>query len=216
MISVILRYLTHISLHIVVLSVYFTMTGIKTVQCEPVCETDASERRSSDSSSNGCLGLGQSQTTLTQQRRHASHLKKTMNDSKILATSKQKPLSPKGARNVFGEPLHQCCTSPMTGFERDGFCHTGSHDRGVHVVCAQMTEAFLSYTRAQGNDLSTPIPAYGFPGLKPGDRWCLCAARWAEAERAGVAPLVDLDATQEKALNFVKLELLKKYALKKP
>jgi len=125
-------------------------------------------------------------------------------------------VSPKGAQNVFGEPLHQCCTFPLTGFERDGFCHTGPHDRGVHVVCAQMTEDFLAYTRAQGNDLSTPAPMYGFPGLKPGDRWCLCAARWAEAERAGVAPLIDLEATQEKALEFVSLELIQKYALKRP
>ena len=86
----------------------------------------------------------------------------------------------------------------------------------MHVVCAQMTEDFLAYTRARGNDLSAPAPMYGFPGLKPGDRWCLCAARWAEAERAGVAPLVDLEATQEKALEFVSLELLQKYALKRP
>ena len=123
--------------------------------------------------------------------------------------------SPKDADNVFGEPLHQCCISPLTGFERDGFCHTGPHDLGVHVVCAEMTEEFLAYTRAQGNDLSTPAPLYGFPGLKPGDRWCLCAARWAEAERAGVAPPVNLEATQEKALEFVSLELLQKYALKR-
>ena len=84
------------------------------------------------------------------------------------------------------------------------------------MVCAQMTEDFLAYTCARGNDLSTPAPMYGFPGLRPGDRWCLCAARWAEAERAGVAPLVALEATQEKALEFVSLELLQKYALKRP
>ena len=100
----------------------------------------------------------------------------------------------------------------MTGYERDGFCHSGARDRGIHVVCAVMTEEFLEFTRARGNDLSTPLPQYGFPGLKPGDRWCLCATRWAEAERMGAAPLVDLDATQERALRVVPLETLKRYA----
>ena len=119
------------------------------------------------------------------------------------------PTSPRGDLNVLGTPLKQCCTSPLTGFERDGFCHTGPHDRGRHVVCAVMTEAFLSYTKAQGNDLSTPRPEYRFPGLKPGDRWCLCALRWAEAERAGVAPSVDLEATHQSALKVVSLEALK-------
>ena len=122
--------------------------------------------------------------------------------------SNHPPVSPRGAQNVLGEALRQCCTAPMTGFERDGFCHTGPHDRGVHVVCAQMTTEFLAYTRARGNDLSTPRPEYGFPGLKPGDHWCLCAARWAEAERAGVAPPVDLSATHEGALRIVPLTLL--------
>ena len=100
----------------------------------------------------------------------------------------------------------------MTGFERDGFCHTGSHDRGVHVVCAQMTEEFLSYTRSQGNDLSSPAPRYGFPGLKPGDRWCLCATRWLQAVKAGVAPPIILESTEAKALQYAPLSLLQSYA----
>ena len=179
----------------------------------PNTQPQSTTARSGDQETpSACLGLDPSKPAPRQlnaqgQEMNAPHTKNTL-------TNREK--SPRGARNVLGEPLHQCCTSPLTGFERDGFCHTGPHDRGVHVVCAQMTEDFLAYTRAQGNDLSTPIPAYGFPGLKPGDRWCLCAARWAQAERAGVAPLIDLDATQEKALEFVSLELLQKYALKRP
>ena len=113
------------------------------------------------------------------------------------------------SKNVLGNELQSCCTSPMTGFYRDGLCQTGPQDRGVHVVCAELTEAFLSYTKAQGNDLSTPRPEYNFPGLKPGDKWCLCAARWKEALDDGVAPLVDLAATHEAALNHVSLDELK-------
>jgi len=117
------------------------------------------------------------------------------------------------AQNVLGGKLEACSTSPMTGFYRDGCCNTGPGDFGSHVVCAQVTEAFLSYTRAQGNDLSTPIPAYNFPGLKPGDRWCLCASRWKEAYDDGVAPPVVLEATHEAALKVVPLEQLKECAL---
>jgi uncharacterized protein (DUF2237 family) len=112
------------------------------------------------------------------------------------------------ARNALGESLQACCTDPMTGFYRDGHCHTGPDDRGVHVVCAVMTEEFLSYTKAQGNDLSTPRPQYDFPGLKPGDGWCLCAARWLEAYEAGVAPPVKLEATHAKALDIIPREAL--------
>ncbi len=112
-------------------------------------------------------------------------------------------------KNVLGEALQTCCTSPMTGFYRDGTCQTGPQDRGVHVVCAQLTEAFLSYTKAQGNDLSTPRPEYNFPGLKPGDKWCLCAARWKEALDDGVAPPVVLASTHKAALEHVSLEDLK-------
>jgi uncharacterized protein (DUF2237 family) len=101
----------------------------------------------------------------------------------------------------------------MTGFYRDGFCHTGGGDMGAHVVCAQMTAEFLAFTRSRGNDLSTPMPAYDFPGLKPGDCWCLCAARWQEAMEAGVAPLVVLAATHAAALEYVSLADLKQYAV---
>jgi uncharacterized protein (DUF2237 family) len=116
-------------------------------------------------------------------------------------------------RNVFGEPLQSCCTSPMTGFYRTGCCETGAEDLGAHVVCAEMTEEFLEFSRARGNDLSTPVPAFRFPGLRPGDRWCLGAARWREALEAGVAPRVALLATHEAVLDYVSLDDLKKYAL---
>jgi uncharacterized protein len=116
-------------------------------------------------------------------------------------------------RNVLGGPLGECCTSPMTGFHRTGSCETGPHDLGTHVVCARMTQAFLEFSRSRGNDLVTPVPAFGFPGLKPGDRWCLCASRWREALEAGVAPPVILAATHENALHFVTLDELKRHAL---
>jgi len=119
------------------------------------------------------------------------------------------------AKNVLGGPLETCSTDPMTGFFRDGCCSTGAGDFGSHVVCAQVTEPFLSYTKAQGNDLSTPMPGYNFPGLKPGDRWCLCAARWKEAYEDGVAPPIVLEATHEKALQVIPLEVLQEYALGK-
>ncbi|BAU05030.1 DUF2237 family protein [Fischerella sp. NIES-3754] len=117
------------------------------------------------------------------------------------------------AKNVLGEPLEVCFTSPMTGFYRDGLCNTGAGDVGVHVVCAQVTEEFLAFTKSRGNDLSTPVPAFDFPGLKPGDRWCLCASRWKEALDAGVAPPVVLSATHASALEYVSLSELKQHAL---
>jgi hypothetical protein len=101
----------------------------------------------------------------------------------------------------------------MTGFYRDGCCHTGPGDYGQHVVCAQVTEAFLRYTQAQGNDLSTPVPLYQFPGLKPGDRWCLCASRWQQAYDDGVAPPVVLEATHEAALQILTLDQLREHAV---
>ncbi len=116
-------------------------------------------------------------------------------------------------KNVLGTNLQACCTAPMTGYYRDGYCRTGGQDFGVHVVCAQVTDDFLTFTKQQGNDLSTPIPAYDFPGLKPGDRWCLCASRWQEAKNAGVAPPVVLEATHVRALEVVSLDELKQYAL---
>lgn len=117
------------------------------------------------------------------------------------------------SRNVLGEELETCCTSPMTGFYRNGVCETGPQDSGTHVVCGQVTEEFLAFTRSRGNDLSTPRPPFNFPGLKSGDRWCLCASRWQEALDAGVAPPVILAATHEAALDFVSLQDLKHHAL---
>jgi uncharacterized protein len=119
----------------------------------------------------------------------------------------------KTEHNVLGEKLQVCCSATMTGFYRDGSCRTGPMDTGVHVVCAEVTAEFLEYTKAQGNDLSTPMLAYGFPGLQPGDRWCLCAARWHEAKDAGVAPPIDLAATHEKALEYLSIDELQQYAV---
>lgn len=115
--------------------------------------------------------------------------------------------------NVLQTPLQSCCTDPMTGYWRDGLCRTAAEDRGTHIICAVMTQEFLDFTKSRGNDLSTAIPAYQFPGLKPGDKWCLCILRWLEAVDAGVAPLVDLAATDVKALNYTTIEVLKKHAL---
>lgn len=116
-------------------------------------------------------------------------------------------------KNVLNGELEVCCTSPMTGFYRDGICRTGPTDVGVHVVCAQVTQEFLEFSRERGNDLMTPNELYGFPGLKSGDRWCLCASRWQEALEAGVAPPVLLSATHMAALEFVSLRDLKQHAL---
>lgn len=116
-------------------------------------------------------------------------------------------------RNVIGEKLETCCTSPMTGFYRDGKCNTGGGDFGAHVICAEVTEEFLAFTKSKGNDLSTPVPKFNFPGLKPGERWCLCAARWKEALDAGVAPPVILSATHAAILEYVSLDELKQHAL---
>lgn len=117
------------------------------------------------------------------------------------------------ARNVLGQPLEACGTTPMTGFWRDGCCRTGPEDRGVHAVCAVVTTEFLAFSRQRGNDLVTPRPEHGFPGLKPGDRWCLCAARWVEAWRAGVAPRLVLEATDEALLGFAPLEELVRWSV---
>lgn len=120
---------------------------------------------------------------------------------------------PPPARNVLGGTLLPCSVAPLTGFFRDGCCNTGPHDHGLHVVCAQVTAEFLAFSKARGNDLSTPRPEYGFAGLNPGDRWCLCAARWEEARLAGLAPPVLLEATHVAALAVVQLSHLKAHAL---
>jgi uncharacterized protein (DUF2237 family) len=114
------------------------------------------------------------------------------------------------SKNVLGTALKKCCDSPKTGFYRDGFCHTGPQDHGTHVVCATLTKEFLEFTKAKGNDLITAKPEWNFPGLKPGDKWCLCALRWLEAKKAAVAPKIDLEATHEKMLEFAVIEELTK------
>ena len=115
-------------------------------------------------------------------------------------------------RNVLGGPLKSCSTEPMTGFYRDGCCHTGEADVGSHTVCVEMTEEFLAFSLAAGNDLSTPRPEFGFPGLKPGDRWCVCAARWLQACQQGVDAPVNLAATHEAALEIIPLDMLRTHA----
>ncbi|KZN49881.1 DUF2237 family protein [Pseudoalteromonas luteoviolacea] len=117
------------------------------------------------------------------------------------------------AKNVLGGDLEVCCIDPLTGFMRDGFCNTNDMDHGTHVVCAIVTAEFLAFTKARGNDLSTPAPQYQFPGLKPGDGWCLCALRWKEAYIAGFAPPVKLSATHEKVLEYVDLDVLKEFSV---
>ncbi|HTN76910.1 MAG TPA: DUF2237 domain-containing protein [Pirellulaceae bacterium] len=112
-------------------------------------------------------------------------------------------------KNVLGGPLAECSTSPLTGFYRTGCCENRPGDDGLHLVCAEMTAEFLEYSASRGNDLSTPMPAYGFPGLKPGDHWCLCVLRWQEAFADGVAPKVNLEATHISTLEFVSLEDLR-------
>jgi len=116
-------------------------------------------------------------------------------------------------RNVLDGELEPCCFEPVTGFYRDGFCRTGTADLGVHVVCAEMTAEFLAFSASVGNDLSTPRPEWGFPGLVPGDRWCLCAARWAEALDAGMAPPVVLAATHTSVLEYASLADLRAHAV---
>ena len=115
--------------------------------------------------------------------------------------------------NIFGEEMEACCFDPLTGWRRDGYCNTDDFDHGSHVVCCEVTEAFLKFSKERGNDLSTPRPEFNFPGLKEGDRWCLCAMRWQEAFEAGVAPRVFLESCHQKALEFVKLEDLDQYAM---
>ena len=118
--------------------------------------------------------------------------------------------------NVLGAPLACCCREPATGFFRDGYCRTGPGDHGMHTVCAVMTADFLSFSRAQGNDLSTPHPEFDFPGLEDGDRWCLCVTRWKEALEADCAPQVVLEATHISALEWVSLEDLQAHAVPRP
>ena len=117
-------------------------------------------------------------------------------------------------KNVFGEPLKLCCNDPLTGYFRDGFCRTDKLDYGSHTVCAIVTEEFLEFSKRKGNDLTTPKPDYLFPGLKPGDKWCLCALRWKEAFESGCAPKVELESTDEKALEYININDLILHAKK--
>ena len=114
--------------------------------------------------------------------------------------------------NIFGESLTACCSDPMTGYFRDGFCRTISEDTGTHTVCAIVTEEFLDYSASRGNNLMRPMPHWNFPGLQPGDKWCLCISRWLEAEKVGKAPPIILEATHQKTLQYASLELLQQYA----
>ena len=118
-------------------------------------------------------------------------------------------------KNILGTELKPCSLAPLTGFQRDGTCNTGPEDVGCHAVCAQVTEEFLAFSQSCGNDLSTPAPDHGFPGLKPGDRWCLCASRWKEALDAGFAPPILLEATHEAALQYIPRSLLEEYGIDK-
>ena len=120
--------------------------------------------------------------------------------------------APSAPLNVLGKPLQVCGCSPITGWYRNGTCQTDPSDLGQHSICCVMTEAFLRYSKAQGNDLSTPVPAFQFPGLKPGDHWCVCAPRWKQAYDDGMAPLVSLEATENTALSVVSLDQLKEHA----
>jgi uncharacterized protein (DUF2237 family) len=120
------------------------------------------------------------------------------------------------ARNALGGDLLECGSSPKTGYLRDGFCNTGADDLGSHVVCAQVSDRFLQFSRERGNDLISPVPAYDFPGLRDGDRWCLCARRWLEAHEAGAAPPVFLQATHARVLDVIELDVLLPYALDLP
>ena len=115
--------------------------------------------------------------------------------------------------NVFGEQLESCNENPMTGFFRDGCCNTSDQDTGSHTVCVEDSQEFLEFSRLRGNDLSTPRPEFGFSGLRPGDRWCLCAARWLEAHQQGMAPRIYLTRTHQRALEIVPMELLREYAV---
>ena len=116
-------------------------------------------------------------------------------------------------RNVLGTPLEHCCYDPQTGYLRDGYCTAVPDDQGKHTVCAEMTAEFLTFSQAVGNDLTTPAPQFGFPGLQPGDKWCLCLERWREAHAAGVAPPVDLEATNETVLEAIDIAILRAHAL---
>ena len=116
-------------------------------------------------------------------------------------------------KNVLNQNIELCCTSPMTGFYRDGFCNTGDEDKGLHLVCIEVTQEFLEFSKSAGNDLITPLPDFDFPGLKPGDKWCVCAYRWLEAYESNCAPKVYILSTNHKVLKIIPLDILKKFSV---
>ena len=130
----------------------------------------------------------------------------------MVQSSENLETSPMNARNVLGQPLLPCSLNPRTGFCRDGYCQLHPEDRGIHTLCAVMDERFLAFSAAVGNDLSTPVPEYGFPGLQPGDSWCLCTLRWKQALESGFAPKVKLASTHESVLEWLELADLQRYA----
>lgn len=136
-----------------------------------------------------------------------------LNQSNLSGNIMAAELNVKNEKNVYGEELQPCCYDPLTGYFRDGYCRTMRQDVGTHVICAEVTEEFLQFSKSRGNNLISPMPEYNFPGLKAGDKWCLCALRWKEALENNVAPPIDLNATDEKALDYVGLEVLEKYSL---
>ncbi|MFT5171167.1 MAG: hypothetical protein ACI9BD_000939 [Candidatus Marinamargulisbacteria bacterium] len=119
----------------------------------------------------------------------------------------------KSQKNVFGKPLRACCMQPSTGYTRNGLCELHPEDQGLHTICVMITDTFLEFSKASGNDLSTPLPEYGFPGLKAGDKWCLCATRWKDAFDVGMAPKIVISATHESVLELVDIETLKSFAV---
>lgn len=141
------------------------------------------------------------------------YTEKTVDVDAILQNATESMIFMAEAKNVLGTVLQSCSVDPMTGFFRDGCCRSGAEDLGLHLVCAQVTESFLEFSKRRGNDLITPVPEFRFPGLKSGDRWCLCVLRWREALEAGVAPPVILEATHVSTLEFVDLEDLQSHAV---
>lgn len=161
---------------------------------------------------NSCARTGRTVSSI--HPRHSTTTRTVMSTGQANAqTNGQTNGQTKVSKNVLGRPLELCCNSPQTGFYRDGFCNTGPQDLGVHTVCARVTQEFLEYSRSRGNDLMSPAPHYGFPGLKEGDGWCLCASRWKEAALAGKACPIVLAATHEATLQTVPLDLLMEHAI---
>lgn len=160
-----------------------------------------------------CSRLHLSSTTICRQPLRITLCQPARSSPVVRAAMSTEASGADAPRNVLGGPLGCCCTSPKTGYYRDGYCRTDASDHGRHVICSQVSQEFLTYSKSRGNDLMTPSPGFGFPGLKPGDKWCLCASRWKEAYDAGVAPPIFLACTHAKALEYVTLDQLKQHAV---